>query len=778
MRLLTFLFIFALSFTAVFAQNKSDDSEATKQLYALFDSEWQQNLKDNPTFASTLGDKRYNDKWGDNSIAAFERRHKEDIATLAEINKIDRKQLSISDQLNYDLFKKDYEQNIESFKFKSYLLPINQRGGIQTQNNLANSLQFNDAKDYYDWLKRLKAFPEQMKQTIARMKEGKRLKIMWAKKVLERVPNQIDSQIVENPEDSPFYKPFTKFPDSISAAEQKEIISDAKLTIANVIIPEYKKLKQFFENEYLPAAYPNAGIWQHPQGEEYYSYLARSFTTTNMTPKEIHEKGLSEVKRIRAEMEKIKTKVGFKGDLKAFFDYLRTDEKFFYKTPEELLNGYRAVAKRIDPEVPKVIKTMPRMPYGVIPIPDQIAPDTTTAYYNRPAADGSRPGYYFVNLYKPETRPKWEMMALSIHEAVPGHHTQIALQQELGETPNFRKFGGYTAFTEGWGLYSESLGEDMGLYDDPYDKFGQLTYEMWRAVRLVVDIGMHYFKWDRQRAIDFFAENAPKTEQDIVNEIDRYISMPGQALAYKIGELKMQELRTKATRELGDKFDLREFHDIVLLSGAVPLDILERNVNEWIAMQKKQGVYKKWLTKSVYYGITPRNKTNHGSVFLEWAEKDVAYIITSEEKDAYLKLTTDEERETFIENFWRRRDSNPDTKANEFRDEHYKRIDYVNEHFTSGRPGWMTDRGLIYILYGKPDKIEKGQSDFENFKNVLFEKWNYENLDGICPNVEFTVFDLTGSDEFNLRKDNRAVLLKLSGKGQTTDYGVCPTSSF
>lgn len=591
MRLLTFVFILTLSFTAVFAQNKSNDSEATKQLYKIFDETWEQNLKENPTFASTLGDKRYNDKWGDYSIAAIERRHKDDIETLAKINKVDRSKLSVSDQLNYDLFKKDYEQSIESFKFKSYLLPINQRGGIQTQNNLANSLQFLTVKDYEDWLTRLRAFPTQMEQTIARMKEGKRLKIMWAKKVLERVPNQIDSQIVENPEDSPFFKPFTKFPDSIPQLEQVRLQLEAKKTIYEKVIPEYKKLKTFFETEYLPAAYPKAGIWQNPMGEQYYSYLARSFTTTNMTPKEIHEKGLSEVKRIRAEMEKIREQVGFKGDLKAFFDYLRTDPKFFYKTPEELLNGYRATAKRIDPEVPKVIKTMPRMPYGVIKIPDLIAPDTTTAYYNRPAADGSRPGYYYVNLYKPETRPKWEMMALSIHEAVPGHHTQIALQQELGETPNFRKFGGYTAFTEGWGLYAESLGEDMGLYDDPYDKFGQLTYEMWRAVRLVVDTGMHHFKWDRQRAIDFFAANAPKTEQDIVNEIDRYISMPGQALAYKIGELKMQELRLKAAKELGNKFDLREFHDVVLLSGAVPLDILERNVNEWITKKKGKNIF-------------------------------------------------------------------------------------------------------------------------------------------------------------------------------------------
>lgn len=585
MRLLTFVFIFALSFTAVFAQNQSNDSEATKQLYKLFDDTWEQGLKDNPTFASSLGDKRYNDKWGDYSIAAIERRNKDDVATLAKINKIDRSKLSVSDQLNYDLYKKDLEQSIESSKFKTYLLPINQRGGIQTQNNLANSLRFTTVKDYEDWLERLRTFPTQMEQVLERMREGKRLKIMWAKKVLERVPNQIDSQIVDDPEKSPFYKAFTKFPDSISESEQKRLQMEAKKVIAEKVIPEYKKLKTFFVNEYLPAAYPNAGVWQHPMGEEYYSYLARSFTTTNMTPKEIHEKGLSEVKRIRAEMEKIREQVGFKGDLKAFFDHLRTDPKYYYKTPEELLQGYRAISKRIDPEVPKVIKTMPRMPYGVIKIPDQIAPDTTTAYYSRPAPDGSRPGYYFVNLYKPETRPKWEMMALSIHEAVPGHHLQIALQQELGEVPNFRKFGGYTAFTEGWGLYSESLGEDMGLYDDPYDKFGQLTYEMWRAVRLVVDTGMHYFKWDRQRAIDFFADNAPKTEQDIVNEIDRYISMPGQALAYKIGELKMQELRAKATRELGVKFDLREFHDVVLLSGAVPLDILERNVNEWISQQ-------------------------------------------------------------------------------------------------------------------------------------------------------------------------------------------------
>jgi uncharacterized protein (DUF885 family) len=575
------------SFSIVNSQSAaSNRSDATKQLYALFDAEWERGLNESPVSASYQGDERGSDKWDDNSLPAIERRHKSNIAVIERIKKINRKKLSISDQLNYDLFLKRYEGRVERHKYKGYLLPINQRGGIHTAHGFARVLKFKTVKNYEDWIARLNAFPQRMDQTLDLMKEGKRQNIMWAKKVLERVPAQIDAQIVDDPEKSPWFSAFKKFPKSFSDADKNRLREAGKQAVSSKIVPSYRKLKKYFVDEYLPASYPEAGIWQHPAGADYYSFLARSFTTTKMTPKEIHEKGLLEVKRIRAEMEKIREQVGFKGDLKAFFVHLRTDPKYFYKTPDELLQAYRAISKRIDPEVPKVIKTMPRMPYGVIPIPAQIAPDTTTAYYNSPAADGTRPGYYYVNLYKPETRPKWEMMALSIHEAVPGHHLQIALQQELGEVPNFRKFGGFTAFTEGWGLYSESLGEDMGLYGDPYDKFGQLTYEMWRAVRLVVDTGIHYFKWDRQRAIDFFMENAAKTEQDIVNEIDRYISMPGQALAYKIGELKMQELRIRATKELGDKFDLREFHDVMLLSGAVPLDILERNVDEWIANQK------------------------------------------------------------------------------------------------------------------------------------------------------------------------------------------------
>jgi uncharacterized protein (DUF885 family) len=580
--------VFACILMVGLIHGQDRNNEATRALHALFDAEWDYQMEQDPVRASLLGDRRWNDRWRDVSLDAIRKRHEHYKEVLARLAQIDRRQLSPQDQLNYDLFKEQYETEVEGFKYQWYLIPLNQRNGIQTADELADSLRFATVKDYEDWIARLRSFPRYMDQTIALMREGIRAHMLLPKIIMQRVPAQIDKQIVADPQESPFYKPFKRFPDSIPPTERERLAQAARQAIAENIIPSFKKFKEFFVSEYLPASLDQVGIWQLPNGEEMYAYFARRYTTTNLTPREIHELGLNEVRRIRAEMQRIIDQLGFKGSLQDFFQFLRTDPRFYYKTPEELLMAYRATAKRIDPNLVKVFRRLPRMPYGVEPIPEKIAPDTTTAYYQEPAADGSRAGTYYVNLYKPETRPKYEMMALSLHEAVPGHHLQIALAQELGEVPKFRRYGGYTAFIEGWGLYAESLGDDMGLYDDPYSKFGQLTYEMWRAVRLVVDTGMHYMHWTREQAINFFKENAAKTELDITNEIDRYIAWPGQALAYKIGELKIKELRARASRELGPDFDIREFHDVVLGAGAVPLDVLERNVNDWIAQKKGQ----------------------------------------------------------------------------------------------------------------------------------------------------------------------------------------------
>lgn len=582
--------IFAILFSTFYlpqTRAQKNDSEA-KNLYALFETEWDYQLEQSPENASFLGDRRWNDKWTDLSLTAIEARQKHRVETLGKLKKIDRAKLSAADQLNYDLFQKENETAAEEYKYRYYLLPVNHQNGIQIADQLWELLRFQTVKDYEDWIERLNAFPVYMTQTTALMREGMKARILFPKIIMQRVPSQLDKQIVDDAEKSPFYLPFKNFPSTISQQERDRLTQEAKTAITNKVVTEFRNFKTFLEKEYLPACFDQIGISQIPQGNELYSFLALKHTTTNLTPQQIHEKGLQEVARIRAEMLKIMERVGFKGTLQEFFQKLRTDPQFYYKTPDELLTAYRAMTRRIDPELVKLFKTLPRTPYGVVPIPAKIAPDTTTAYYNGPAADGSRAGLYYVNLYKPEVRPKYEMMALSLHEAVPGHHLQIALAQELGDIPNFRRYGnGYTAYVEGWALYAESLGDEMNLYDDPYSKFGQLTYEMWRAVRLVVDTGMHYFNWDRKKAIDFFRDNAAKTEQDIVNEIDRYIADPGQALAYKIGELKIKELRARALSLLGEKFDVREFHDVVLLSGSVPLDIVERNIDAWIEQKKK-----------------------------------------------------------------------------------------------------------------------------------------------------------------------------------------------
>lgn len=563
-----------------------DAANAHSALAQLLADEWTYTLEQQPVTASELGDRRWNARWPDLSPAAIARRHAHDVALLVRLSGIDRSALSTADRLNLELFDQKIRDEIERYSFGIYLIPITQMGGIQQADQLADQLRFETVRDYEDWIARLHAFPVLMAQTEQLMRQGMARRVMLPRVLMRRVVPQIAHQIVRDPTLSPFYRPFNGFPAAIGEEERTRLREEAKSAIAHEVVPAFEQLARFFKEQYLPASFEAVGIWQVPNGDKLYAFLARHHTTTNLTPQQIHELGLREVARIRGEMETIVKRVGFNGDLKEFFHFLRTGSQFYYRTPEELLMAYRAIAKRIDPHLVKLFRVLPRMPYGVEPIPAEAAPDTTTAYYSEPAADGSRAGTFFVNLYKPETRPKWEMMALALHESVPGHHLQISLAMELGSLPAFRRYGAYTAFVEGWGLYAESLGDDMGLYDDPYSKFGQLTFEMWRAVRLVVDTGLHAMKWDRQRAIRYFMDNTPRQELDVTNEIDRYLADPGQALAYKIGELKIKELRARARQALGDRFDIKEFHNVVLREGAIPLNVLERNVDAWIAKMK------------------------------------------------------------------------------------------------------------------------------------------------------------------------------------------------
>lgn len=558
-------------------------ADTTTDFATLLDEHWEWHLASSPLQASMLGDRRYNDRWADQSLDAIEHRHTETQEFLRRIYALDRSDLSTADQLNHELLRRQLQDAVDKHQFRGYLMPFSHRGGIQTLDNLTSRLPLITVNDFDDWLARIGKIDQVIKQTIALAEHGRKTGYMAPAVLMQRVPHQLDLQVVEHASQSPLFTVFENLPESFPAADRERLRATAIDTIEKKVLPAYRKLDRYFNEKYLPAARASIGLSELPNGSAHYELLTRSFTTTHMTPDDIHRLGLEEVKRIRDEMELVIAEVEFDGSFQEFLVFLRTDPQFYFENPDDLYEAYLATSKRIDPELVKLFGILPRMPYGVKPIPDSIAADTTTAYYSRPAADGSRAGIYWVNLYRPEVRPKYEIEVLSVHEAMPGHHLQISLQQELRNVPNFRRYLGFTAFVEGWGLYSERLGYDLGLYKDPYSRFGQLTYDMWRAVRLVVDTGIHYKGWTRQQAIDFFTDNAAKAEHDIVNEIDRYIANPGQALAYKIGQLKMLTLRARAERRLGDDFDVRAFHDELLGGGALPLDLLEQRMDEWLA---------------------------------------------------------------------------------------------------------------------------------------------------------------------------------------------------
>ncbi|HKA21874.1 MAG TPA: DUF885 domain-containing protein [Blastocatellia bacterium] len=582
------LTIVLLTASAALAQVLSS-TDAAKKLRALFDEDWQWELQHYPEAATLLGDNRFNDRLTDYSPEEIERRKTHERDVLARIQQIDRSHLSGQDIISYDLFLLDKKLLVDGIRYPTEFMPIDQMNGVQIAfGQLAASTPFRNKKDYDDYLKRLASFSIQIDQLITLMKRGVDTKWVPPAVPLRSVPGQIKGQITDDPSKSPFFQPFGRFPETVAANERAPLVESARKVIGETLTPAFKRLDSFFKETYLPACRQDIAASSLPGGEAFYQYSIRRHTTTDLTAQQIHEIGKSEVARIHKQMESIIQQVGFKGTFQEFLTFLRTDPRFYYTNADDLVAGYSYIAKRADGKLPQLFAELPRTPYGVKVIPDYEAPAQTTAYYQPSAADGSRAGLYMINTYKLDTRPKYEMEALTLHESVPGHHLQIARAQELKDLPDFRRNGGYTAYVEGWGLYAESLGSEMGFYSDPYSRFGQLTYEMWRACRLVVDTGMHAFGWSRQQAIDYMKENTAKTENDIIVEIDRYIVWPGQALAYKMGELKIKALRAKATKELGDRFDVRKFHNAVLDDGPLPLDLLESRINVWIAEQKRK----------------------------------------------------------------------------------------------------------------------------------------------------------------------------------------------
>ncbi|MDA8933535.1 DUF885 domain-containing protein [Gammaproteobacteria bacterium] len=562
------------------------DVTEDKKFELYLDELWESNLKRRPVFATRLGDKRFNNKITSNTVEEFEKNKIQIQIDFKNLNSFNFDDLSEENQLNYRLKQVSLSSSIELSEYPSYFMSLNQRGGVQSYYETGDRLNFTSKQDYNDWITRLSQYSNNIENSYENNKAGIEAGYTQPKLVTSGVISQIEAILDSTLENHPYLQVFLEADEMLLTTEEKvTLVNEAKVLITEQINPAYTKLHEFLVNEYLPNSRESIGIKDVPNGKSWYEDLASYHTTTKLSPDEIHAIGLKEIKRIRQEMETIISDLEWDGDFQSFLNYLRTSPRFYYDNPEDLFNAYLIMAKTIDPLLPKIFKVFPRAPYGVIPIPAESAPYTTTAYYN--SASKGKPGYFYANLYKPESRPKYEIPVLTVHEAVPGHHFQISIAQELKDVPTFRKYLSFTAFVEGWGLYSEELGEYMNLYDDPYDKFGQLTYDMWRAIRLVVDTGMHYKNWSRDDAINLFLENTAKSQLDIENEVDRYIAWPGQALAYKIGQLKILELRTKAEKELGDDFDIKDFHHEVLKRGSLPLSILETYINEWIYQSKE-----------------------------------------------------------------------------------------------------------------------------------------------------------------------------------------------
>ncbi|WP_306253039.1 DUF885 family protein [Parvularcula sp. IMCC14364] len=565
----------------------TDQSQGANALFEqVMSDHWASNLEQSPTFATSLGVREYDDRLSDPSLAAYDAGIETAKGFLARLEAIATNGLNEANALNYTLLKLQLENAIEAADFGGKYMIITNRGGPHMNlTRLPSQLPFFSKADYQSYVSRLAKIPEYLERATGRVRAG--LEAGWVQpcEPMTGYEQSISTHIVDNVSESVFLQPFDNKPAQVSDQDFDALREQAAGIVAAQVIPAFRSLETFYLDEYQPACRAEVGTNTMPGGDAYYAHRARLFTTTDMTPDEIHEIGLQEVARIRAEMEEVIEEAGFDGNFAEWLEFLATTPDFYPKTGEERMQLAATISKRMDGELPKLFGHLPRMPYGLKEIPLDIAEKTTTAYYSQPAGDGTRAGFYFVNTTLLETRPNYQLEALSLHEAVPGHHLQIAIAQEL-EMPPFRRFSGFTAFVEGWGLYSERLGLEVGFYDTPYTNFGRLSYEMWRACRLVVDTGLHSKGWTRQQAIDYMAENSGLSMNNVTTEVDRYITWPGQALAYKIGELKIRELRAYAEAELGNDFDIRAFHDTVLGSGAIPLSVLEQVVQDWVADQK------------------------------------------------------------------------------------------------------------------------------------------------------------------------------------------------
>ena len=562
-------------------------ADETAKLHALFDRTWEVQLREDPTFATSVGRHEYNDRLPSIAPADLKRQYEFAKATLAELAAIDRTKLPAAEVVNYEMFRGQLEDAVANYELGDYQLPFNADSGFHSSfSRLPSEVPLATVKDYENYVARLRAWPAYMRQQIGHLRTGLGRGMTVPRATLEGYDRTMAAHVVDDPSKSVFYAPFETFPSTVPASEHARLRAAGRSAVMDGAVVGYRELLDFFRKEYLPGARTTLAASELPNGRAYYAQKIREFTTLDLTPEQIHKTGLAEVERISAEMNAVMKKVGFQGTFAEFLHFLRTDPRFYAKTPEELLSRASRIAKRIDGKLPSLFRTLPRLPYTVEPVPESIAPKYTTGRYVGAAQGSTQPGIYWVNTYKLEARPLFNLEALTLHEAVPGHHLQIALSRELEGLPNFRRFSYISAFGEGWGLYSEWLGIEAGFYTDPYSDFGRLTYEMWRACRLVVDTGIHSMGWTRQQAIDYMATRTALPLHEVTTEVDRYISWPGQALAYKLGELKIKELRKRAEAKLGTKFDVREFHDVVLGSGAVPLRVLEANVDRWVAAQQ------------------------------------------------------------------------------------------------------------------------------------------------------------------------------------------------